>query len=53
MLRLELPLPWDLPETELARPVLEIDVRREDGPEVSAPVDEGGEPTNWGDGGVT
>ncbi len=40
VLRLELALP-DLPDAGL--PPLEIEVRREDGPEVSAPVDETGD----------
>lgn len=42
MLLLEVPLP-DRPDAEAeGRPALEIDVRRDDGPEVSASVGDGG-----------
>ena len=40
MLRLEVPLP-ERPDMEVpGRPLLEIEVRRDDGPDVSAPVGE-------------
>ena len=41
MLRLEFPLP-DLPDEEGPLPELEIEVRRDEGPDVSAPVGDGG-----------